>query len=142
MKNRRGEEVKMQDIGALCQEFAHILGGEPNVKHGVCMVERDRPHIKISILGRPSHSGLALHSMWSFESMDSLGRTLNLGETALLQDEANPFIWHLERHGIMLTALHNHWLMDNPHLVYAHYASVEEPLSFARKVAEAFKVLK
>lgn len=131
----------MRDIDVLCQEFAHVLGGLSNVKHGVCMVERDRPHIKINILGRPSHSGLALHSMWSFESMDLQGRTLNLGETALLQEEAYPFTWHLQKNGIMLTALHNHWLMDNPHLVYAHYASVEEPLSFARKVAEAYKVL-
>lgn len=86
----------MRDIDVLCQEFAHILGGLSNVKHGVCMVERDRPHIKINILGRPRHSGLALHSMWSFESMDLQGRTLNLGETAL-QEEAYPFTWHLQK---------------------------------------------
>lgn len=132
----------MQDISALCQQFAHILGGEQKVEHGVCMVNRDRSNIKVSILGRPSHSGLALHSMWSFESMDPQGRTLNLGETALLQDEVYPFNWHLQKSGIILSALHNHWLMDNPHIIYAHYASVEEPLSFARKVAEAYRVLK
>ncbi|WP_080835584.1 DUF1259 domain-containing protein [Cohnella massiliensis] len=132
----------MKDISAFCQQFALILGGNGKVEHGVCMVNRDRSHINVNILGRPSQSGLALHSMWSFESMDAQGRTLNLGETALLQDEAYPFTWHLQRNGIMLSALHNHWLMDHPHLVYAHYASVEEPLSFARKVAEAYKVLK
>ncbi|QGG55869.1 DUF1259 domain-containing protein [Paenibacillus sp. B01] len=79
--------------------------------------------------------------MWSFESMDLQGRTLNLGETALLQDEVYPFTWNLQKNGIMLSTLHNHWLMNNPNLVYAHYTSVEETLSFARKVAEGYKVL-
>lgn len=132
----------MDNMNVLCQQFAQILGGQPNVEHDVCMVKKSRSHIKVNIMGKPSHSGLALHSMWSFESIDHQGKALNLGETALLQEEAYPFIWHLQRSGLVLSALHNHWLFDTPHLVYAHYASVEEPLSFAKKVAEAYKVLK
>ncbi|MDF9839531.1 MULTISPECIES: DUF1259 domain-containing protein [unclassified Paenibacillus] len=133
----------MHDISGLCHQFAQILGGEHKVEQGVCMVNRGRNHHnRVSILGRPSQSGLTLHSMWSFESIDSEGKTLNLGETALFQEEVFPFTWHLQRNGILLSALHNHWLMDNPHLIYAHYASVEDPLSFARKVAEAYKLLK
>ncbi|HUC94010.1 MAG TPA: DUF1259 domain-containing protein [Paenibacillus sp.] len=132
----------MQDIGMLCQQFARILGGKPDVKNEVCMVEKDRSHIQATIMGRPSRSGLTLHSMWSFESIDEQGRALNLGETALLQEEVYPFIWSLQRSGIIMTALHNHWIFENPRLVYAHYASVEQPVSFAGKVAEAYKVLK
>lgn len=134
----------MQDIHALCRQFAQILGGEHKVEQGgVCMVNRSRtPHSKVSILGRTSQSRLTLHSMWSFEAMDAEGRTLNLGETALFQEEVYSFTWSLQRNGILLSALHNHWLMDNPHLIYAHYASIEDPLSFAGKVAEAYKHLK
>ena len=40
------------------------------------------------------------------------------------------------------SALHNHWMMETPRLFYLHYASIEEPLSFARKVAEAYQVLR
>ncbi|WP_257984250.1 DUF1259 domain-containing protein [Neobacillus cucumis] len=80
--------------------------------------------------------------MWSFESLEPNGKALNLGETVLLQDEVYPFIWHLQKNGIILSALHNHWLYDNPHLLYAHYISIEEPLSFARKVSEAYRFLK
>lgn len=117
----------MSDIHAICQQYAQILDGELNVKNGVCMVEKDHKHIQVIIMGRPSHSGLALHSMWSFESLDQQGKALNLGETALLQEEVFPFTWQLQQSGITLTALHNHWIFDNPHLTYAHYSSVEEP---------------
>ena len=137
-----GGGYEMKDIGELCKQFGQILGGKAKVKHGVCKVEKDRTNIQVNILGKPSRSGLSIHSMWSFESMDHQGNALNLGETALLQEEVYPFIWELQKSGIMVTSLHNHWLMDSPHLVYAHYASVEEPLSFANKVAEACKILK
>ncbi|MFD1130665.1 DUF1259 domain-containing protein [Paenibacillus sp. PDC88] len=64
------------------------------------------------ILGRQSHSGLSLHSKWSFESLDNDGKALNLGEAALLQEEVYPFTWYLQRAGIIITSLHNHWLFD------------------------------
>lgn len=130
----------MHGVGGLCQQFAHILGGRPHVEHDVCSVERGRPHIQVTIFGRSSHN--TLNSEWSFESLDQQGNALNLGETTLLEDEIYPFMWHLQRNGIMITALHNHWLMETPRLFYLHYASVEEPLSFARKVAEAYRVLR
>lgn len=129
----------MPDFSTLCHQFSQILGGEMNIKHGVCMVSRERSHINLNIFGRPSHSKVA---NWSFESLDSHGKALNLGETPLLQEEVYPFTWHLQRNGIILSALHNHWLLDNPHLLYAHYISIEEPLSFARKVSEAYNLLK
>ncbi|MHC0039531.1 DUF1259 domain-containing protein [Pseudoneobacillus sp. C159] len=129
----------MPDYSKLCHQFSHILGGEMNIKNGVCMVSRERSYINLNIFGRPSHSKVA---NWSFETLDSHGKALNLGETPLLQEEVYPFTWHLQRNGIILSALHNHWLLDNPHLLYAHYISIEEPLSFARKVSEAYKLLK
>ncbi|GFN34531.1 DUF1259 domain-containing protein [Tepidimicrobium xylanilyticum] len=94
------------------------------------------------IAGRPTRSPLVIAALFSFESMDSRGRTLNLGETVILQREINPFISALRERNIEVTALHNHWLFDKPRLFYIHFFSIEDPLSFARKVAEAFQVLK
>lgn len=123
------------DIHAICQQFARILGGTPSVKQGVCLVEKARSPIGLRILGRPAQS--VFTSMCSFESLDREGKALNLGETALLQQEVYPFTLHLQRNGIMVTALHNHWMFEQPPILYVHYASVEDPLSFAAKVAEA-----
>jgi hypothetical protein len=36
----------------------------------------------------------------------------------------------------------NHWLFDQPRAMYRHFESIEPPLEFARKIREAFRVLK
>lgn len=132
----------MRDHCRLCNEFARILGAEilSNV-NGVCTVTFMRD-IDAEILGRPTHSPLALSALFSFESPDSQGRTLNLGETVILQEEINEFITILRSHGILITALHNHWLFDNPRLMYIHFESISNPLTFARNVADALCVLR
>lgn len=128
----------MSDISTVCRQFADILGGDASVKHGVCMVERRRPAVEVQLAGRISRSGIMMHAMWSFEGMDAQGNALNLGETALLEGEVYPFTWSLQRDGIMLSALHNHWLTERPRVIYAHYLSVEPPLAFAAKAAKAY----
>lgn len=88
------------------------------------------------------HTPLALAALFSFESPDNQGRTLNLGETVILQEEINRFISILRENGILVTAPHNHWLFDEPRLMYIHFESIDRPLNFARKVAEALEVLR
>ncbi|XID96070.1 DUF1259 domain-containing protein [Paenibacillaceae bacterium WGS1546] len=125
----------------LCQEFARILGGTAEVANGVCTVTRVRNNLRPLIQNRPARSILAIAAFFSFEDLDRRGNALNLGETVILQEEINPFISALRARGIEVTAFHNHWLFDNPRLMYIHFKSVEPPISFATKVAEAFRVL-
>ncbi len=47
----------------------------------------------------------------------------------------------LRKHGIIVTALHNHWLFDKPRLMYIHFESIDGPISFAKKVRDAMQVL-
>ena len=132
----------MSNFCRTCNEFAAILGGNILSRdNDVCTVMFMR-NIRAEILGRVTQSPLALPAMFSFECPDCNGRTLNLGETVILQDEINNFITELRRRGILVTAFHNHWLCENPRLMYIHFQSIDRPLDFARKVAEAFKVLR
>jgi hypothetical protein len=126
----------------LCQEFARILKGTIlESTDGLCAVTRVR-RFREEIAGRPTQSPLVNAALFSFESMDREGRTLNLGETVIFPEEVNPFIRALQSFGIKITALHNHWLFDRPRTMYIHWFSIEPPLDYARKVAAAFKVLK
>ncbi|ARC84910.1 hypothetical protein U732_4079 [Clostridium argentinense CDC 2741] len=132
----------MSDFCQLCNEFARILGAEIlSTANDVCTVTFMRD-INAEILGRRTHSPLALAALFSFESPDNEGRTLNLGETVILQEEINDFISILRKNGILVTALHNHWLFDDPRLMYIHFESIDDPIDFARKVAEALCVLR
>ena len=127
---------------SLCQEFARILGGMGSLdENGVCLVQKFRT-IRFRILGRPTRSPLVRPQFFSFEDVDSRGRALNLGETVLLQEEVNPLLTELRKRDIIVTAVHNHWLFEEPRAMYMHFESVEPPLEFARKVREAFRVLR
>lgn len=126
----------------LCQEFARILGGQGSLdENGVCLVQKFRT-IRFKILGRPTRSPLVTPQFFTFEDLDSKGRALNLGETVLLQEEVNPLLTELRKRDIKVMAVHNHWLFEEPRAMYMHFESLEPPLDFARKVREAFRVLK
>lgn len=135
-----GENWSM--LKKICREFGAILDAQSSVTdNNVCLAQRFR-HIPFKVLNRPSRSPLIEPQFFSFEDLDSKGRALNLGETVLLQEEVNPLLTELRKRNIIVTAVHNHWLFEEPRAMYMHFESVEPPLQFAKKIRAAFKVLK
>ncbi|GER71202.1 hypothetical protein BpJC7_25050 [Weizmannia acidilactici] len=100
------------------------------VSHPFCVVQRLR-NINATILGRRTRSTLSLPFALSFENNRN-GRTLNLGETVILENEINPFLTALRKRGITVTAVHNHRLFDSPRLMYMHWENVGNPFEFAQ----------
>ncbi|PFA69171.1 methyltransferase [Bacillus sp. AFS015802] len=129
----------MYQFHELCTEYGKILNGKAKLKNGVCSVSIDR-HLYVTIQGRPSRG--ELKAGFSFEAMDQEGHALNLGEVVLLEEEIQSFSKRLIQKGVIISALHNHWLFAKPEIMYIHFQSVEPPLRFAHKVAEALTVLK
>lgn len=129
----------VQNFPTLCSQFAQIVNGNPTIKNGVCSVELER-NLHVTIQGFPSRS--ALPAGITFESLNTQGNALNLGEVAVLQEELPPFVSALVRNNLIVSAIHNHWIFTNPTILYVHFQSVESPLAFARKFAEAFSVLR
>jgi hypothetical protein len=125
----------------LCDQFARILGDEHEIDPGpVCFVSRAR-RLNATILGRRTQSPLVRYQLFSFESLDRSGRALCLGETAVNQNQANRLIRNLQRRGIKVTALHNHWLNESPRLMYIHWESIMKPIDFARRTKESIRFL-
>jgi hypothetical protein len=102
---------------------------------------KSRTNIHPKVLGRRAKSFLLLPQMFSFESMTKDGKALCSGETVILTSEINRFTSRLRKHGIIVTAIHNHWLFDSPRLMYMHWESVDRPAAFARKTKDALNVL-
>lgn len=114
-----------------CQKLADIIGGEV-VQSNPCVVMRLRD-IRATILGRRTLSPLALPFMLSFEK-----NGLNLGESVLLEREVNPMLDALRKRGLKVTAFHNHWLFEEPRLMYMHWGNVGmDPFEFAKRSFEA-----
>ncbi|WP_336775677.1 DUF1259 domain-containing protein [Paenibacillus sp. MMO-58] len=126
----------------ICNRFSSILGGTEHeiTKGPVCFVSRNRI-IKASILGKRTASPLVRYQLFSFESLDSSGRALCLGETALFQNQVNRLLTNLRKNGIKVTAVHNHWLFENPRLMYVHWESIDNPIEFAKKVKRSIAFL-
>src|SRR4051794_27027552 len=130
------ERARRKNIST-CQQLANIIGGEVITSTPACVVQRLR-NINATILGRRTQSPLALPFALSFENNVN-GRTLNLGETVLLQSEANALMSALRRRGLIVTAFHNHWLFEEPRLMYMHWENVGDPFEFAINSFEAAK---
>jgi len=128
----------MNNMKQLGDQFAQILNGKAKIKQNGCSVSLVRS-INVLIQGRPSHSILPVGI--SFESLDINGNALNLGEITLLEQEIPNFMRFAVEQGLIIGALHNHWIFTQPNLMYIHIQSVEPPLAFARKVANAFTTL-
>ncbi|MCG7406576.1 DUF1259 domain-containing protein [Paenibacillus sp. ACRRX] len=130
-----------QQFKRLCMQFGKILGGESEVEAGpVCFVMR-MTNLRETILGRRTRSPLVQMQMFSFESLDKSGRALCLGETAVHQNQVNRLMSNLRKRGIKVTSLHNHWLKENPRLMYMHWEAIDNPVAFARKTKESIAFL-
>ncbi|AXI08557.1 methyltransferase [Oceanobacillus zhaokaii] len=124
---------------SLCEQFAAIIQGKGSMNNGVCSVSLSR-QFHATIQGKSSISIVPVDVL--FESLDSNGNALNLAEIAILQEEIPSFMHAVVQQGIIVSALHNHWLYTSPLIMYIHLQSVEPPLNFAKKIAYAFTFLK
>jgi hypothetical protein len=85
---------------------------------------------------------LPCNESFAYESVDSNGVALCLGELAVLSEEINPVLSILLKHRIPVTALHNHWLYTSPVIMCLHFETIDRPLDFAHKVSEIALMLR
>ncbi|MBM7646772.1 hypothetical protein JOD45_003006 [Scopulibacillus daqui] len=120
-----------------CKKAARILGGKvKSCSRTRCEVTKER-HLHATILGRDYETD----QEFVFESIDQKGRTLNTVEFTVLQQEVNPLIDALRKYGFKVTAVHNHWLFDQPRLMYVHAENVENPYVAAEMLSKVLTVL-
>jgi hypothetical protein len=65
------------------------------------------------------------------------GRAVATGDFVLLPREVNPVIRALRSHGIAVTALHSHLLMDEPHVLFMHFWGDDDAVALARGLRAA-----
>ena len=67
------------------------------------------------------------------------GRAAATGDFVLVGSEVNPVLAALREHGILVTALHNHMLFDDPHLFFVHFWGVGDAVQLARGLRAALE---
>ena len=129
----------MNNFNPICEQFAKILNGKSIINQDLCSVSLHR-NFKVIVQGRLSNSVVPAGVL--FESLDQSGNALCLAEIAILEEEIPSFMYSILEQGMIVSALHNHWLYTEPSIMYIHIQSVEPPLNFAKIMAHSFSFLR
>lgn len=121
-----------------CFQVSQILHAKSKTNGGMCSVPLKRK-MNVRMQGRKTNSVLGVN--YTFESLDAEGLALNIAEVVLLEEEVPNFLYAIMQQGLIVSALHNHWLYTTPNLMYAHVQSIEPPAAFAQKLSNAFTTL-
>jgi hypothetical protein len=86
--------------------------------------------------GMPLLPAMGIATVLNFQALDG-GRAASTGDFVLVDKEVNPVARALRQHGIDVTAIHNHGLLDTPRLFYVHFWAVESPVTLAQGLKAA-----
>ena len=93
----------------------------------------------VTEMGMPLLPAMGVTTVINFQPLAD-GRAAITGDFVLIDREVNPVARALREHGIDVTAIHNHGLMDSPRLFYMHFWGVDDPLKLARGVKAALEL--
>ena len=99
--------------------IAKALGRPGQMQGTVYRVGFPRTDLSVTIHGIAIKPGLALGSWAAF--MRAGSQAAVDGDLVLTESEINPVISKLEEGGMQITALHNHLIEEQPHVMYLHY---------------------
>jgi hypothetical protein len=129
-----------QDVPADYQDVLKSLDRKGDFKAGVLKVNIPRTDLKITVQGFPTPTPFGFGG-WISLSKTSDGADVMMGDLVLLQDEVNPVLSALLDNNIDVTALHNHFFWDEPHVYYMHVHGMGKAADLARRVKPAFDLI-
>lgn len=131
---------RAQEIPSAYQDVLKSLDRKGDFKAGVLKVNIPRSDLKMTVQGVPTPTPFGFGG-WIALTKASGGADLMMGDLVLLQEEVNPVLSALLEHGIDVTALHNHFFWDDPHVYYMHVHGMGRAGELAQKVKPALDLI-
>src|SRR5258708_22280587 len=128
-----GMSAFAQDVPSDYQDVLKFLDRKGDFKAGVLKVNIPRGDLKISIQGFSTPTPFGSGG-WIALTKGADGSDVMMGDLVLLQEEVNPVMTALLDNGIDVTALHNHFFWDDPHVYYMHVHGMGKASDLARRV--------
>jgi Domain of Unknown Function (DUF1259) len=128
-----GSSAVAQDVPADYQEVLKALDRKGDFKSGVLKVNIPRNDLKMTIQGFSTPTPFGFGG-WIALTKATDGSDVMMGDLVLLQEEVNPVLSALLDNGIDVTALHNHFFWDDPHVYYMHVHGMGKASDLARRV--------
>jgi hypothetical protein len=90
----------------------------------------------ITEMGQPLLPAMGVTTVLNFQPTAD-GKAAITGDFVLIDKEVNPVAKALRQHGVDVTAIHNHALMDMPRLFYMHFWATGDPVTLAQGLKAA-----
>jgi len=107
----------------------------------VYKVSFPRTDVKVTVDRSPLQAFMGLTS-WAAFTTGTLKEAMVMGELVLFEDEVNPVMSAALESGLEVTALHNHFLFDNPRVMFLHIAGEARGADLARGVRKCLDKIK
>src|SRR6267142_1132735 len=128
-----GMSTLAQDIPSDYQDVLKSLDRKGDFKAGVLKVNIPRSDLKIMIQGVPTPTPFGFGG-WIALTKAADGSDVMMGDLVLLQEEVNPVMSALLDNGIDVTALHNHFFWDDPHVYFMHVHGMGKAADLAKRI--------
>jgi Domain of Unknown Function (DUF1259) len=135
-----GSVAQGQDIPAEYQQVLTALGKQGDYKANVLKVNIPRNDLSVTVANVRTPTPFGFGG-WVAMTKGTGGMDVMMGDLVLTQDEVNPVMSALLDNGIEVTALHNHFLWDEPRMFYMHVHAHGKPADLARKVKPALDLI-
>src|SRR6195256_5577619 len=122
-----------QELPSDYQEVLKSLDRKGDFKEGVLKVNIPRNDLKMTIQGFSTPTPFGFGG-WIALTKAEDGSDVMMGDLVLLQEEVNPVLSALLDNGIDVTALHNHFFWDDPHVYYMHVHGMGKAADLSRRV--------
>jgi hypothetical protein len=122
-----------QDMPGDYQDALKSLDRKGDFKAGVLKVNIPRNDLKMTVQGLSTPTPFGFGG-WIALTKAENGSEVMMGDLVLLQEEVNPVLSALLDNGIDVTALHNHFFWDDPHVYYMHVHGMGKAADLARRI--------
>jgi biotin operon repressor len=123
------------DLGFDQKQVEQVLGRSGKINGGVLQFSVPRAEaITDSGMSVPPIMGVA--TALNFQGTGN-GRAAITGDFVLLSREVNPVMKTLRQHGIAVTAVHSHMLMEEPRLFFMHFWANDDAVLLAKGLRAA-----
>ena len=125
--------ARAQEMPADYQEVLKSLDRKGDFKAGVLKVNVPRNDLKVTVQGFPTPTPFGFGG-WVSLTKGTDGSDVMMGDLVLRQDEVNPVMSALLDNGLEVTALHNHFFWEEPHVYFMHVHGMGKAADLAKRV--------
>lgn len=121
-------------------EIAEATGAKASVKGDVVRVEWPRRDVRVNVDGVPLEPFAGLGAWAAFHATHD--GTMMMGDTVVFADEITPAMDAAFAHGLDVTAIHNHFVFDEPKVYFMHIGGHGTSKELARGVKAVWDAIK